>query len=65
MPVVLERLHHLLVIEPWPQVVPPQADAAQYDGTALRIAQLGALYLQLAPLLDGVLSLQGLKRKET
>ena len=53
-PVTLEGLYHLLIIEARPQIMPPQAYAAQGDGIAALVAQLCSLDLQLAVLLDGV-----------
>ena len=56
-PVLFQRLHHLLIIEAGPQVVPAQTHTAQNDGASLLVAQLGAIHLQLTPFLDGVLRL--------
>ena len=62
-PVVGQPLHRLLVVEPWPQVVPAQTDSPQYDGLPLVIAQLCAFHLQLSPLFHRFCRLNGLQRQ--
>ena len=56
MPVALQRLHHLLVIEARPPIMPAETDATQCDRIALLVAQLRTPHLQLTVLFDRIYS---------
>ena len=53
-PVALQRLHHLFVIETRPPVVPTKTHATQRHRITSLVTQLGTLYLQLSILLDRI-----------